>query len=177
MNSSQQPADNPLLPLLRRSLKLFLILASIYGLLFLLDSRIRKRKGPWSVKFEKLSGNELVLTIDHPALGVRTNVLRFYGQALTQYTNLSNTITFTTPDQKLPFGELVFTDLTFLPGVVTMQIEGHEIELLPRTLLINRKETPWNSFHSVELKEEDRPRVGLARPQKRKVLGREKVER
>jgi len=31
----------------------------------------------------------------------------------------------------------------FLPGVVTMNLLGHEIELMPRTLVIDKKEIPW----------------------------------
>jgi hypothetical protein len=31
----------------------------------------------------------------------------------------------------------------FLPGVVTMNLLGHEIELMPRTLVIDKKEVPW----------------------------------
>ena len=33
----------------------------------------------------------------------------------------------------------------FLPGVVTMNLLGHEIELMPRTLVIDKKEVPWNT--------------------------------
>ena len=36
----------------------------------------------------------------------------------------------------------------FLPGVVTMNILGHEIELMPRTLVIDKKEVPWDSAGS-----------------------------
>jgi hypothetical protein len=43
----------------------------------------------------------------------------------------------------LPFGECIYQDLMFLPGVVTMNLLGHEIELMPRTLVIDKKEVPW----------------------------------
>ena len=33
----------------------------------------------------------------------------------------------------------------FLPGVVTMNLLGHEIELMPRTLVIDKKEIPWST--------------------------------
>ena len=33
----------------------------------------------------------------------------------------------------------------FLPGVVTMNLLGHEIELMPRTLVIDKKEIPWTA--------------------------------
>ena len=48
----------------------------------------------------------------------------------------------------VPFGECIYQDLMFLPGVVTMNILGHEIELMPRTLVIDKKEVPWDSAGS-----------------------------
>ena len=45
----------------------------------------------------------------------------------------------------VPFGECIYQDLMFLPGVVTMNLLGHEIELMPRTLVINKKQMPWDS--------------------------------
>jgi hypothetical protein len=34
------------------------------------------------------------------------------------------------------------------PGVVTMNLLGHEIELMPRTLVIDKKEVPWSTLGS-----------------------------
>ena len=45
----------------------------------------------------------------------------------------------------VPFGECIYQDLMFLPGVVTMNLLGHEIELMPRTLVIDKKEIPWST--------------------------------
>ena len=45
----------------------------------------------------------------------------------------------------MPFGECIYQDLMFLPGVVTMNLLGHEIELMPRTLVVDKKEVPWNT--------------------------------
>ena len=36
-------------------------------------------------------------------------------------------------------------DTTFLPGTLTFQFFGHEIELLPRVLVLDRQEHPWRS--------------------------------
>ena len=33
----------------------------------------------------------------------------------------------------------------FLPGIVTMNLLGHEIELMPRTLVVDKKEVPWST--------------------------------
>jgi hypothetical protein len=42
-------------------------------------------------------------------------------------------------------------DTTFLPGTVTFQIFGHEIELLPRVLIIDHQERPWLANGSITL--------------------------
>ena len=46
---------------------------------------------------------------------------------------------------EVPFGKCVFMDTTFLPGTVTFELFGHEIELLPRVLIIDRQEHRWQS--------------------------------
>ena len=33
----------------------------------------------------------------------------------------------------------------FLPGIVTMNLLNHEIELMPRTLVIDKKEVAWST--------------------------------
>jgi hypothetical protein len=42
-------------------------------------------------------------------------------------------------------------DTTFLPGTVTFELFGHEIELLPRVLMIDHEERPWLSNHPITL--------------------------
>jgi hypothetical protein len=42
-------------------------------------------------------------------------------------------------------------DTTFLPGTVTLQVFNHEIELLPRVLVIDGQEHPWLSESTITL--------------------------
>jgi hypothetical protein len=42
-------------------------------------------------------------------------------------------------------------DSTFLPGTLTFQFFGHEIELLPRVLIIDHREYPWTGEPVVSL--------------------------
>jgi len=51
----------------------------------------------------------------------------------------------------VPMGSCLFMDTTFLPGTVTFQLAGHEIELLPRVLIIDRQEHPWVSGSTITL--------------------------
>jgi len=57
----------------------------------------------------------------------------------------------------VPFGKCVFMDTTFLPGTVTFQLFGHEIELLPRVLIIDHAEHPWLSHSTLSLRFEPVP--------------------
>ena len=63
----------------------------------------------------------------------------------------------------MPFGRVKFEDLTYLPGTVTFDFFGHEIELIPRTLYINRKPRPWQSNAIISLTPADKP-AGLPEP-------------
>ena len=57
----------------------------------------------------------------------------------------------------VPFGKVIFEDLTFLPGVVTFDLFGHEIELLPRTLIVNKRGIPWQSGVTIDLWPTNKP--------------------
>ena len=68
---------------------------------------------------------------------------------------------------KVPFGEWFFADLTYLPGTVTYNFfaedanasskgRRHEIELLPRGLVLNRKEYPWKAGMQIEVSTGDK---------------------
>jgi hypothetical protein len=42
-------------------------------------------------------------------------------------------------------------DTTFLPGTVTLEVFNHQVELLPRVLVIDRQEHPWLSESTITL--------------------------
>jgi hypothetical protein len=44
---------------------------------------------------------------------------------------------------EVPFGSVIFFDTTVLPGTVTMRLFGHEIEFIPRTLIIDHTPYGW----------------------------------
>jgi hypothetical protein len=53
----------------------------------------------------------------------------------------------------VPFGECLFMDTLFLPGAVAFQIHGHEVQLMPRALLIDKREFPWEQRASFIISE------------------------
>ena len=104
----------------------------------------RTRSGPWRVTFSSAGGtNAPSLVINEPALELSNRRLLFPGHPA-PVTN--DTVVFEQPREvpfDLPFGRCIFMDATELPGTVTLLLFGHEIELLPRTLTLDKKEYDW----------------------------------
>ena len=133
------------------ALVLALYLASFHGLEYL-----RHRKGPWSVRFDATTDGTPFAEISQPRLGINSVRLIFPGET---FTNAAETIHFALPEptHPVPFGRVIYEDLTFLPGVVTFDLFGHEIELVPRTLVVNRKAIPWRPGAMIELARDRKP--------------------
>jgi hypothetical protein len=126
----------------------------------------RTRKGPWQVTFTHSSAGAPTVIIAQPRLAITNVQISFPGEILsvtnipgplafhheqlnspvTNYPSPTVTLFLAQPrpvPYEVPFGKCVFMDTTFLPGTVTFQLFGHEIELLPRVLVIDRQEHPW----------------------------------
>ena len=113
----------------------------------------RIRKGPWRVTFTHNVAGAPAILIDQPKLAITNVQLSFAGELL-RATNRPVTLVFDQPrpvPYAMPFGNCVFMDTTFLPGTVTLQLFGHEIELLPRVLVLDRQEHQWQSDTAIAL--------------------------
>ncbi|MED6314148.1 MAG: hypothetical protein VX704_03865, partial [Verrucomicrobiota bacterium] len=117
----------------------------------------------WQVSFDAALANGPTMTIRQPSLGIDGFCVVFEGSSVDGLT--SGEVTFDEPGRNaqpmdrtpessqelkqksfsVPFGECIYQDLMFLPGIVTMNLLGHEIELMPRTLVIDKKEVPWST--------------------------------
>ena len=137
---------------------LLLYIAGFYGI-----EHLRERKGPWQVSFDSALANGPTMTIRQPSLGIDGFCVVFEGSSVDGLT--SGEVTFDEPGRNaqpmdrtpessqelkqksfsVPFGECIYQDLMFLPGIVTMNLLGHEIELMPRTLVVDKKEVPWST--------------------------------
>ncbi|MCI0744412.1 MAG: hypothetical protein L0Y58_03300 [Verrucomicrobia subdivision 3 bacterium] len=130
------------------------IILALYFAVFYGIEGCRHAKGPWRVTFA--ASNEI------PRIDVAQERLKFFatlvfvGEANTA-TNLPQAVIFDQPKRSIPFGRVIYEDLTQLPGVVTFDLFGHEIELLPRALIVNKREVPWNSRPSIELFATNKP--------------------
>ena len=117
---------------------------------FSCDRHLRERKGPWEVRFQTDSSARPWIIVNQPALRI-SNVKIAFPENRLLVTNLLTTVTFDSPLKQSPFGKVIFHDLMYLPGTVTFDLFGHEIELLPRVLIIDHQEHPWRSDATIEL--------------------------
>src|SRR3954452_1301177 len=128
----------------------FFVVLGLYLLVFYVFEYWRHRRGAWEVDFVSDSGGRPSIVIYQARLNISSVEVLFPDQK-TEATNVSKRITFDRPLRKVLFGRVLYEDLTVLPGVVTLDLFGHEIELLPRALIVNKKEVPWKSESVIEL--------------------------
>jgi len=140
---AQMKSDGFLKPLILVGLTVM----ALYFVVFYGIEGCRHAKGPWEVTFA--TNAPPMISVKQPRLNLNCQI-RFYGETATP-TNLPQTVRFDRPKQPVPFGKVIYEDLMQLPGVVTFDFFGHEIELMPRTLIVNKREIPWNSQRSVDL--------------------------
>jgi hypothetical protein len=52
-------------------------------------------------------------------------------------------------------------DTTFLPGTIVFEMFGHEVQLIPRVLTIDKQEQPWRVDEEIALpvRADSRPRT------------------
>jgi len=140
---------------------LLFYLGAFYGC-----EHMRARKGPWEVQFNTDATGRPSIVVYQPRLAISAVEILFHDEQVSTM-NLSERVAFNKPLKPTPFGKVIYEDLTFLPGVVTFDLFGHEIELLPRVLIVNKKEVPWVSDFVVELSRTNKPAIPPKPPHKR----------
>lgn len=106
----------------------------------------RRRGGPWAVTQDKLPDGTPVMKIEHHViLSGGPVTLTFPGEsAPTRFTNAPYQRIFSQPNTNIfPYGPVEFLDTTFLPGSVAMDVFGHVVEIVPRTLYLDGRELGW----------------------------------
>ena len=116
-----------------------------YFAVFAFIENRRTRQGPWSVTFAADGSSVPTLTVNQPNLKISNFRISFPGQSIP----MTNSVLKFEPPKPvpfdLPFGKCIFEDTTFQPGTVVMELFGHEVQLLPRVLTVDKKEIPWQS--------------------------------
>ncbi len=132
----------------------FGVVTALYFVAFHGIEYLRARKGPWEVAFGGDKEGNAALTVSQPALGLSGVRIVARGE---RATNAPGTVRFDQVKRPVPDGRVIYEDLTFLPGVVTFDFHGHEVELLPRSLIVNKRLVPWQSGATVDLWPTNKP--------------------
>jgi hypothetical protein len=135
---------NPARPSVRSIAITFVVALLFYVLAYGWLTRRQTTRGPWEVAFTTNAAGFAQLAITQPALGISNIHVTLSGER-PDATNTLGTVRFENPKMPVPFGRMIFDDLMFLPGTVTLDVFGHEVELLPRTLVLNRKAVGWTN--------------------------------
>ncbi len=131
----------------------FLLAVVIYAVSYGWIEHRRARKGPWVVAFSNSADGAPKIIINQSKVGI-TNVQLIFAGETVPATNTPGILTFGQPRAvpfDIPFGQCIFMDPTFLPGTLTFRLFGHEIELLPRVLILDHREHPWQSGETIQL--------------------------
>jgi hypothetical protein len=131
----------------RHLLIAFALALAIYAVFFTCDQALRKRRGPWEVEFRTNNAGYPMIVVNQRRLEITNVQIAFLDERATN----GGRVVFNVPQQPIPFGKTKFEDLTFLPGSVAFDFFGHEVELLPRTLYLNKHEFPWMPNFTYEL--------------------------
>src|SRR5688572_31942163 len=108
----------------------------LYAVSYSFIEYLRHRKGGWEVTFLSDASGQPEMRVTQAALSLTNIQFHFLGERIAT-SNLSQTVVFDQPITNVPFGQVVFLDTTFLPGTLTFDFFGHEVELLPRVLVVN----------------------------------------
>jgi hypothetical protein len=131
----------------------FIIAVVVYAVFFYGIEHRRTVNGPWQVTFTKSEAGIPEVIVFQPNLGISNLTIDFPNEKL-PLTTASSLMIFDTPKEvpyPVPFGQCIFMDTTFLPGTVTFNLLGHEIELLPRVLIIDKKEYAWKADGTISV--------------------------
>ena len=112
----------------------------------------RNRLGPWQVTFTYARSGQPEVLIDQPSLSISNFSIVFSNASPdTHETVIARYAQPRAVPYPVPFGRCLFMDTTTLPGTVVFDLFGHEIQLLPRALTVDKHEQPWRAGESLML--------------------------
>ena len=163
VSSTKLPRDS-ILPF---ALVMFAIAIVIYTFFYSTDQSLRSKDGGWEVTFTTNQFGAPMLQASLMSKGIENCSVVFNGEKLPPDFKPVTT-NLVTPIQlpvAVPFGQWFYADLTYLPGVVTFNLFGedgnatgrrHEVELLQRGLVVNRKKHDWQPSLKIEVSPKDK---------------------
>jgi hypothetical protein len=136
----------------------FAALALVYLGVFYGIEYMNYRKGPWELDFSTNGTGTPIVIIHQPHFEISGFLLIFRGDSVLR-TNLPQRVALERPRTTVPFGKIIYADVRTLPGIVTFDFFGHEIELAPRLLVVNRQRLKWNQQNRIELWPTNKPAI------------------
>jgi hypothetical protein len=137
----------------------FVLALALYATAYWLIESRRTRHTPWEVNYLVNASGQATLAIRQQSLGLGPVRIRF-ASASPMAPGTETNLVFSEPrpvPYDLPFGRCVFADLTFLPGTVVLNLNGTDIQMLPRALTIATNEFAWSTTHVVEIRPDGTP--------------------
>ena len=137
--------------LLRHLAAAAVMAAVFYGAAFSWIEHRRVAKGPWEIAFISDAAGRPSLRITQGALKISEG-LSFPDDQVAR-PNLAELVKFREATTNLPFGEMLLQDPLYLPGTITMRLFGHLVEVLPRTLVVDKEEHAWKAGEELVIRE------------------------
>ena len=141
----------------------FLMALVVYVTFYSCDRHLRLRKGPWQVSFQVEPTGEPSISVSQAKLAIKDVKVIFSGES-TEVKGLPVVVDVDVPRKTVPFGKIIFDDPNDLPGTVVFDLFGHEIELLPRALFVDRKEYAWSATTMLRSRADEKVKKPEATP-------------
>lgn len=125
------------------------------------DRHLRLKNGPWDLNFSRESDGTPRLVINQAALGITNVILRLEGEIVRLDPTL---VRFEgSESMKIPYGKVQAFYRSYLPGMIQLDLFGHDVEIRQRALILNCNERGWQSGEIITLKPEQKWRAVAAR--------------
>ena len=132
-----------------------------YVLIYGCDRHLRFKNGPWELHFSRESDGTPRLVINQAALGITNVTLRLEGEIVRLDPIL---VQFQDSEAvKIPYGKVLGFYRSYFPGMIRLDLFGHEVEIRQRALILNFDEREWQSGEVISLKPEQKWRAVAAR--------------
>lgn len=132
-----------------------------YVLVYGCDRHLRFKNGPWELNFSRESDGTPRLIINQAALGITNVALRLEGEVFRLEPSL---VRFEgSKAVKIPYGKVQAFYRIYLPGMIRLDLFGHDVEIRQRALILNFNEREWQSDEVITLKPEQKWRAAAAR--------------
>lgn len=138
-----------------RNRKSFGIVVVLLVLLLAVRHFHHRKELYWRLRFEPSENNGAILFVEGGVLRENRALVpvNLSGFAI----STSVVVTIDSPRVHLPAGEITFADLTEPPGRVHLKLNEHQVEIMQRTLVVDKREVGWPILEEATLKRTNKP--------------------